>query len=314
MLFKENLELDRRHIWATLRSWMEVDTFKRLRKGGKRRHHWDILSRSLKVFAVCLKLTGLYKRGLSNAADIGLHILEISLNQLPDSFDGFTILHITDPHFGSLPGIADKIITLTQDLDFDLCAFTGDYRPSIYGNYRHILPHMEKLVSALSAREGFVATLGNHDTVFMVDPFEKMGIHVLINETMEIARGEQSLIITGVDDPHYYFTPMASEALETSPAGCKIALVHSPELYDVAEQYGYALYLAGHTHGGQIALPGGRPVITHLNNGRQYAKGLWRYNNMTGYTSNGAGTSAIPIRFNTRGEVTLITLRKAFSS
>jgi len=290
---------------------MEVDTFKRLRKGGKRRHHWDILARSLKVFAYCLKVTGFYQRGLNNAADIGLKELEIGLQQLPNSFDGFTILHITDPHFGSLPNIAEKIIALTHDLDFDLCAFTGDYRPSIYGNYRHILPPMEKLVSAISAREGFIATLGNHDTVFMVEPFEKMGIHVLINETIKITRGKESFYITGVDDPHYYYTPMASEALETSPDGCKIALIHSPELYDVAEKYGYALYLAGHTHGGQIVLPGGRPIITHLNNGRQFAKGEWQHNNMRGYTSNGAGTSAIPIRFNTRGEVTRITLRRA---
>ncbi len=288
---------------------MEVDAFKRLRKGGKRRYHWNILEKSLKIFAICCKDTKLYKRGLENAAEIRLKKLELPLQTLPQSFDGFTILHITDPHFHSLPNIAEKILSLTDGLTVDLCAFTGDYRPAIYGNYRHILPSMEKLVRGISTEKGFVATLGNHDTVFMVDPFEQMGINVLINETIECTRDGQSLFFTGIDDPHYYYTPMAKEALETSPVGCKITLIHSPELYDLAERYGYALYLAGHTHGGQIALPGGRPIITHLNNGKRFAQGLWHYKKMLGYTSCGAGTSGIPIRFNTRGEITLITLR-----
>lgn len=307
-IFQDHLELDRRHIWATLRSWMEIDKFKRLRKGGKRKHHWDLLERALQVFALGLKLTGLYERGVRNAADIRLNKLEIPLSRLGKEFDGFTILHIADPHLDSLPGIAEKILSLTQGLEFDLCVFTGDYRISIYGNYRHVLPSMEQLAQNIKAREGCLAILGNHDTVFMVDPFEQMGIRVLANETIELTRGDESLYITGVDDPHYYYTPMASEALETAPDGCKIALIHSPELYDLAEEHNYSLYLTGHTHAGQIVLPDRRPIITHLHNGKQFAKGLWNYNGMIGYTSNGAGTSGIPIRFNTLSEITQITL------
>ena len=313
-VFQEHLELDRRHIWATLRSWMEVNAFKQLRKGGKRRHNWDLLERALKVFAILLKITGMYERGQAHAADIRLTELEVPLRQLPPSFDGFTILHITDPHFDSMPGVAEKILSLTDGLEFDICVLTGDYRLSIYGKFRQVLPSLETLVNGIASKEGFVATLGNHDTVFMVDPFEERGVRMLINETIRITRGEDTIYFTGVDDPHYYYTPMADEALEMAPDGCKIALIHSPELYDLAEEFGYSLYLAGHTHGGQITLPDGRPIIKHLNNGKQFAKGLWHHNDMIGYTSNGAGSSGIPVRFNTRGEITRVTLVQALSS
>ena len=72
---------------------------------------------------------------------------------------------------------------------------------------------------------------------------------------------------------------------------------------------GFRLYLAGHTHGGQVCLPGGRPIITHMSRHRRYARGLWRHGAMVGYTSTGLGVSALPVRFNSRGEVVMITLR-----
>lgn len=284
---QDHFELNRRQVWATLRSWMEIDKFKRLREGGKRKHHWDLLERALQVFALGLKLTGLNTRGMRNAADIRMRQLKIPLPRLDQSFDGFTILHISDPHFDSLPGIGEKILALTEGLEFDLCVFTGDYRISIYGNYRQILPPMAKLAQGIKAKEGCLAVLGNHDTVYMVEPFVEMGIRVLVNETIELTRGDNSLYVTGVDDPHYYYTPMASEALESAPDGCKIALIHSPELYDLAEECDYSLYLTGHTHAGQIVLPDRRPLITHLHNGRQFARGVWRHHGMIGYTSSG---------------------------
>jgi hypothetical protein len=90
----------------------------------------------------------------------------------------------------------------------------------------------------------------------------------------------------------------------------RIALVHSAEVADYAHEAGYALYLCGHTHGGQICLPGGRPLVTHLKRCRHAARGLWREGSMAGYTSCGLGVSGPPIRFNCRGEAALITLRR----
>jgi hypothetical protein len=101
-------------------------------------------------------------------------------------------------------------------------------------------------------------------------------------------------------------------ALErTRDAGFLIALVHSPELYEVAAAHSVDLYLCGHTHGGQICLPGGRPVVKHLNRGRHLFRDVWSHRGMRGYTHSGTGTSGIPIRFNTRGEVVVHRLRCA---
>jgi hypothetical protein len=78
---------------------------------------------------------------------------------------------------------------------------------------------------------------------------------------------------------------------------------------DHAAEAGYALYLAGHTHGGQICLPGGRPVFSTLTRCHHGAVGLWRHGTMTGYTNSGLGVAYPPVRFNCRGEVAIITLR-----
>jgi predicted MPP superfamily phosphohydrolase len=307
-LFQEDLELDRRHIWATVRSWMEVDNYKQIRKGGRRRQHWDILEILLKIFALGLKTVGVHARGVKNAQTIELKKINLRFQNLPSAFNGYTILHITDPHFDTLPDFEDLIIEVVDGLEVDLCVFTGDYKVNVHGTYLHVVPAMRKVVTALSAKDGILATLGNHDTVFFVNHFEEMGVRVLANETVSLHRENESIHITGTDDPHYYYTPMADEALEAVQEGFKVALIHTPELYDLAADHGYSLYLAGHTHGGQITFPNQRPLLKHLNNGRHLAKGLWQHKGLTGYTSNGAGTSGIPIRFNTRGEITLFTL------
>ncbi len=80
--------------------------------------------------------------------------------------------------------------------------------------------------------------------------------------------------------------PCASNAaaratLEAAPKGFKIALIHSAELADVAADAGFSLYLAGHTHGGQVCLPGGITIITYMSFHRHYASGLWRHGSMT---------------------------------
>jgi predicted MPP superfamily phosphohydrolase len=145
----------------------------------------------------------------------------------------------------------------------------------------------------------------------MAEAFEALGIDVLINQTRTIRRGGAQIHVTGTDDVHYYYTEAARTALEAAPKGFKIALIHSAELADVAADAGFSLYLAGHTHGGQVCLPGGIPIITHMSRHRPYAAGLWRHGSMTGYTTTGVGVSGLPVRFNTRAEAVLITLRRA---
>src|SRR5690606_6582265 len=129
-------------------------------------------------------------------------------------------------------------------------------------------------------------------------------------ETVTVRRGGATLHLTGFDDVHYYYTEATDAAAKAAPPGFKIALVHSPEFALHAARAGYGFYLCGHTHGGQICVPGGKPVLTANLFGRRFATGVWRHGTMTGYTSRGAGTSGLPVRFFSRGEVTVVTLRR----
>lgn len=278
---------------------------------GPRARRWEQFKRLMPPLRLALRAAGLYQRGARNALDIRLHTVEIASPRLPAAFDGYRLLHLTDPHFDALPGLDRRIAELTRGLAVDLHVMTGDYRRRIRGPHEHVLPSLEMAIGAPVARDGILTTLGNHDTEAMVAPLERLGARVLANETISIERAGAVLHVTGFDDVHYYYTPAADAAARAAPTGFKIALVHSPEFADHAARAGYDLYLCGHTHGGQICAPNGKPVLTASAIGRRFAHGLWRNGEMMGYTSSGAGISGLPVRFFSRGEVTLITLRRA---
>ncbi|HUG54384.1 MAG TPA: metallophosphoesterase [Vicinamibacteria bacterium] len=300
-----------RLVWAANRFWMETENRKTRRYGGKGHHHWYALLLLMKGLRLALKLVGQYERGVRNAWDLALREMEVPLPRLPEAFDGFTILHLSDLHLDGMPGLEERILALVAGREFDLCVLTGDYRTELHGPIRPTMDRMRALVSSLRTRHGCLAVLGNHDGCHMVAPMEAMGIRVLVNETVEIERGGARIRVVGTDDVHYYYTDQAVHALEQAGQHFTVALVHSPELFDVAARLGVDLYLCGHTHGGQVCLPGGRPVITHLTRGRRFYRGTWTHGGMTGITNLGAGTSGIPVRFNTRGEVLVVTLRRA---
>ena len=296
-------------IWANTRSFLENDNFKNKRDGVKSRKYWKFFSNLLKLFTFGLKFLGAYRKAYDKALNVKTNIIELEYNNLPEQFDGFKILHLTDLHIDIAPNVDKKIIEAITDLDYDICLMTGDYRNSEYGSFKAIKKPLTNLVNHIKAKEGIIATLGNHDTYLMVDFFESIGIKVLPNQTIDIVRGNRKISITGVDDVHSYYTDQAVMALEQEINNFKIAMVHSPEIFDIAADNNYSLYLCGHTHAGQICLPKGKPLITHLYNGKEYYKGLWKYKQMYGYTSNGCGTSGIPIRINTQSEVTLFELK-----
>ena len=229
--------------------------------------------------------------------------LDLTFNDLPEEFDGFSILHLSDLHIDGLPEIADVIVKFVSGQKYDLCVMTGDYRFETQGMYKQIIEPLKKITSKIKSKNGILAVLGNHDTWRITGFAEELGVQFLINESISIAKGNNKITITGTDDPFSYFTNDEVEALEENNEGFKIALVHTTELSKVASQKNYKLYLCGHTHGGQICLPGGIPLITHQYKGRKYFRGIWHINGMTGFTSRGCGVSGIPMRFFSRGEV-----------
>lgn len=297
--------------WAISRARMEARLERHTPDGPRGIRRWEMFDNALRKFGWGLWCAGVYERGMRNALDVRVNRIELAFDNLPAAFDGYTVLHLADLHIDALPALPERLRALLAPEPVDLCVMTGDYRFKKRGPFAHVIDRIGSVLEAVDAADGVLATLGNHDSVEMVEPFETIGVRVLANETTTIARKGGAISITGVDDVHYYFTDHAHHALAAAPEGFRIGLVHSPEFAQAAAESGVSLYLTGHTHGGQVCLPGGRPFIRNLTRHREYCSGLWRHGEMVGYTSMGAGVSGLPVRYNSRGEVTLFVLRSA---
>jgi predicted MPP superfamily phosphohydrolase len=302
--------IDIRTRWSAARRAMEATSCKHTPRGVRRRRQWPLFEAAIAGFGLALRGLRLYRRGVRNALDIALNEIELRFPNLPAPFDGYRVLHLADLHLDAHPALPKRAAALARRARCDLCVLTGDFRYHLDGPIDGAMAALARLAAALDAADGAYTVLGNHDSVAMVPALEALGIRVLSNQTVSVARGGAVLHLTGIDDVHYFYTPDAAEALSRAPDGFRLALVHSPEMVRPAAAAGVALYLTGHTHGGQVCLPGGRPLVTHCQSGRRYAAGLWRHGEMVGYTSRGVGVSGLPVRFNSRGELTLITLRR----
>lgn len=297
-------------IWAATRSVLEnIESF-RNKNGKKSKSRWDLLVRLLNIFAFFLKIAGYYRKGYGNAKNIIVRRLTLEYPNLPEAFDGFRILHLSDLHIDHIPGFASIINSKLKELEFDICFLTGDYRKDLSGSIKHIINPFKILSRYIQASHGTFAVLGNHDTYLMAQYEKDVGISLLVNESVEIEKNGQKILVTGTDDPFNYYTEQATLCLETRGFDFKIALVHTTELAKTASENNYDLYLCGHTHGGQICIKDGFPLISHQFEGKKFNHGQWKIGKMIGYTSRGVGVSGIPLRFNCPAEITLITLVK----
>jgi predicted MPP superfamily phosphohydrolase len=268
----------------------------------------------LGIFARGARFAGLYGRGRLNALRPELAAFDLPFPSLPASFDGYRILHISDPHLDALPELGAVAAELLAGVEVDLIALTGDIMAAHDAKPAAAVGPLEPLLRTVAVRDRRLAVLGNHDAGSVADALGEIGFEVLINRSLSLERNDEHIAVTGLDDVHCFYTEAAHAALfEDVAADFRIALVHSPEMADHAATAGVSLYLCGHTHGGQICLPNGRWLLTRLTRCRQAARGLWREGPMTGYTSRGLGVSAPPFRFNCPGEMTLITLRRLAS-
>jgi predicted MPP superfamily phosphohydrolase len=140
----------------------------------------------------------------------------------------------------------------------------------------------------------------------MVPGLEEMRIRMLLNECETILRGDQLIYLAGIDDAHYYRVDNIEKAASEIPEnGFSILLSHTPEIYRQAAHAGFDLLLSGHTHGGQICLPGSTPITLDSVLPRHMGSGPWKHREMVGYTSVGVGTSVVPVRLNCLPEITL---------
>ncbi len=239
----------------SLESEYEAQVFRR----GTHYFHLENWYPAHAVIRASLSLVGLHGRGRRNALKIRIVHNDVRLAALPAAFDGYTILHLSDLHLDMSEDFVDALIERVRAVDYDLCVLTGDYRYRTRGPYEPALAGLARLRPHL--KEPVYAVLGNHDSIRMVPGMEDLGIRVLLNESTRIERAGATIHLAGIDDAHYYRVDNLHKAAHDIPhQEVSILLSHTPEPYRNAAHADFKLMLCGHTHGGQICLPGGIPA------------------------------------------------------
>jgi predicted MPP superfamily phosphohydrolase len=307
--------LERRlgRLHAKLRLGIEADHEAQVFGQGINYFHIENFRASHFAIRMFLKLTGLYGRGRRNASQIEIRRNYIRSAQIPKAFDGYVILQLSDLHVDISRDAMERLTVILRGLDYDLCVLTGDYRGQTFGPYDATLAGMAHICAGL--KQPIYGVLGNHDTVRMLPSLEEMGIRLLLNECEIIKRNGQRIHLAGIDDAHFYLADNIEKAASDIPSGeFSILLSHTPEIYQKAAHADFSLLLSGHTHGGQICLPGRIPITLDSILPRYMGSGAWAYREMIGYTSVGAGSSVVPVRFNCPPEITLHHLQSSITS
>ena len=192
-------KLERRlgRLHARQRIGIEDDHEARVFGQGRNFFHPENWYYSPTIIRNALKLTGLYWRARKNAERIEIRHVDIRLPQLPSSFDGYTILQISDLHVDMNGGAMERLIELLPALAYDLCVLTGDYRGKTFGPFDATIAGMARMCAHIVGP--IYGVLGNHDSVRMVPALEEMGIRMLLNEAETLERKDQRINLVGID-------------------------------------------------------------------------------------------------------------------
>lgn len=260
------------------------------------------------LLRAALRMTGLYERGRRNALALTVVGHDLVSDRVPPEFDGFRILQLSDLHIDMSAELENIVHERVAEVDFNLSVVTGDLRFNDYGDAQPALIGMARLRPLLGERALLV--LGNHDSVRWLPYLESVGYEVLLNESTELVCGGAVLHVAGVDDRGYFAADDLRAATAKIPSGSPALLLsHSPEIIadDLLERVLFVL--CGHTHGGQIRLPGGWMPVSNARCARRFCSGPWRQGSVQGYTARGVGASLLDVRFNCPPEITLHRLR-----
>jgi predicted MPP superfamily phosphohydrolase len=258
--------------------------------------------------------------GLLEPSEVQISRIDIKIKRLPAAFDGFKIALVADLHFGPYTG-EDEIshaVRTVNSLDVDAVAVVGDFvSEPLTGKKRAGAAKAAPcaaILAGMKSRHGTFAVLGNHDygtdPEFVAEALSSHGIHLLRNTGFAIERDRTRLWFAGINDVLSHADRL-DLAVKDIPAGeVSVLLCHEPDFADEASRYGINVQFSGHSHGGQVRLPGIRPpYLPEL--AQKYYEGYYRVNNLQLYTNRGIGTIGLPFRFFSPPEATLVTLRAA---
>jgi hypothetical protein len=245
--------------------------------------------------------------------------IEVPIRELPAAFSGLRIAHLTDFHGGHQisTDYLDEAVELTNAQKPDLIALTGDY---IHKGDIHIERTTDAL-ARLRAPLGVLAVLGNHDYsvrnslgmrrypdlhVKVADALTERGIRILRNEAVPLRREGAGIDVVGIEDLWSGVCDPAAALAGLSAGTPRLVLAHNPLTIEKLRNDRCDLMLSGHTHGGQVMLPGvGRLALSPR--GRRFAAGLYQVGDSTLYVNKGVGFG-LRIRYRVRPEVAVFTL------
>ena len=254
---------------------------------------------------------------------------EIVVRDLPEQFEKFRIVAISDIHAGSNGGGKEqlrRLVGAVNSENADLIVLLGDYVSESSDGLRMDQREMGRSIAGLTAKYGTFAVLGNHDGPNDRDAIVKAltddGYRVLDGETAVVEKDGAKLRFVGLKDQltirswRQFSDDVKMLVSPEDGTGPLIALSHSPDVLPIIATDGtrvspdLRLMIAGHTHGGQISLPIiGRPLVPSFY-GQRYAYGHHRYEDVDLVVTSGIGTSVFPLRFMVPPEYAVITLKK----
>ena len=258
--------------------------------------------------------------------EIARHELEVTqrnfyLRNLPPAFEGFRIVQISDIHLDEFMEdfFLREVIERVNTLQPDLLLVTGDFVS------RGPLPMSVPLAAAGRCAEMLnmihcqqrYGILGNHDAMvgprFIRQHMAANGLPLLVNETVLIERGGQHLFLSGLDDVSLG-QPDLDLAVPAAPDAPVLLMCHEPDYADIIARHrrgkNVDLIFSGHTHGGQVRIPG-LPPLELPPHGRIYVEGHFVVGSSQLYVNRGVGTVGLPFRLNCPPEITVGTLRRA---
>ena len=273
----------------------------------RRLMHWVFLT----VLNVSLSLIGKRRKAVESCWKTQTVFNTIELERTSD-LKPLRILHLSDFHLDTNLQQAPIWAELIGKLEYDVAVITGDF----FNGYH--LPDSEEL-EALKTVIGAIQTpvcgiLGNHDCIFSVPSLEATGVKILLNESVEANVAGQKVLITGLDDSHFF----QSDDLEYATRELKphqeryalnLILAHSPKTVKTLSEAGYDVCLSGHTHGGQLCTSNGLPLLRNGLYHPDTVAGAWKIGDLHGYTSRGTGTGRLAYRLNCQPEIVLHEIR-----
>lgn len=240
---------------------------------------------------------------------------EAAIPALPPALDGLRVLHLSDLHIGGWH-CGSRHVAAARQLRADLVVVTGDL---VQGNAA--IARCAELLGAFDAPLGVWAVLGNHDysypgcridTAALVAALEARGVRVLRNQAAPVVWRGTEFWLAGTDDPHRRRHDLRATLAAVPPNAFTILLTHSPDgLADLPPRR-VALACVGHTHGGQVRLPG-LPTISNTRRAWPRAPGLAHVGDTLVHFHVGMG-NIIPLRFGVRPEAVVLTLTRGAAS